>query len=104
MLKAVIVAAICSALVLPFLYAQGGVENGKTLFTAQKCQLCHVIGATAGKKKPLDGVGKKLGAAEIKSWIVNPKGMKADTKMKAYAALPAKDVDALVSYLATLKD
>ena len=104
MLKAVFVVSICLALVIPFLNAQAGVEDGKTLYASQKCQLCHSVGAPAGKKKALDGVGKRLGAAEIKSWIVNPKGMKADTKMKSYSALPAKDVDALVGYLSTLKD
>ena len=52
---------------------------------------------------PLDGVGSKLSAADIKKWIVSPKEMKADTKMKAYPSLTAEDLDAMVAYLASLK-
>jgi cbb3-type cytochrome oxidase cytochrome c subunit len=54
-------------------------------------------------------VGAKLSPAETKEWIVNAPAMtakmKADRKpaMKAYATLPAADVDALVAYLQTLK-
>ena len=77
--------------------------EGKAVYTAQKCQLCHSIAGVGNKKNPLDGVGKKLSAEDIKKWIVNPKGMKADTKMKAYPSLPAKDLDSLVAYIASLK-
>ena len=55
------------------------------------------------KKNPLDGVGKKLSAEDIKKWITTPKAMKPDAKMKAYPNLPAKDLDALVAYLLSLK-
>jgi len=78
-------------------------QEGKAVFTAQKCQLCHSIGGVGNKKSPLDGVGKKLSAEEIRKWITNPKGMKADTKMKAYSDLPAKDLDALAAYIVSLK-
>jgi cytochrome c2 len=79
------------------------IANGKTVYTAQKCQLCHSIAGVGNKKSPLDGVGKKLSAEDIKKWIVNPKEMKADTKMKAYPSLPAKDLDSLIVYMASLK-
>ena len=41
-------------------------------------------------------------AEELKKYIVNPKSVKADSKMKAYSSLPAEDMDALVAYLGTL--
>jgi mono/diheme cytochrome c family protein len=85
------------------------VEKGLKLYAEQKCQMCHSIQGKGNAKGPLDGVGSKLSAAEIKQWIVDPKTMTEKTKaerkppMKAYANLPAEDVDALVAYLATLK-
>lgn len=89
--------------------AQGTVERGKEIFTQQKCSLCHSIEGKGNKKGPLDGVGTKLTAAEIRQWIVDSKTMTEKTKaarkppMKAFASLPAADVDALVAYLQTLK-
>jgi mono/diheme cytochrome c family protein len=100
-----LVAVACVALIgAGFAYAdQAAVAEGAKVYAAQKCKLCHSIAGAGSKKNPLDGVGKKLGAADIKKWITNPKEMKADTKMKAYPNLPAKDLDALVGYLASLK-
>ena len=83
-------------------------KKGEALFTDQKCTLCHSIGDKGNKKGPLDGVGTKLKADDIRSWITDAKGMTAKTKatrkpeMKAYS-LPKDDVDALVAYLSTLK-
>lgn len=85
------------------------VETGKKLYTAQKCQMCHSISGVGNKKFPLDGVGKKLNAADLKLWIVDPKAAEkkfnstAKPPMKAYANLPAADVDALVAYMLSLK-
>ena len=68
-----------------------------------KCSMCHAIEGKGNKNMPLDGIGAKLSAADIKKWIVSPKEMKADTKMKAYPSLSAADLDALVAYLSSLK-
>ena len=78
------------------------------MFTDQKCTLCHSIAGKGNAKGSLDGVGSKLSADEIRSWITDPKGMAAKTKatrkpeMKVYT-LPKDDVDALVAYLSSLK-
>jgi mono/diheme cytochrome c family protein len=86
------------------------VENGAKVFAAQKCSLCHSIAGKGNAKGPLDDVGTKLKADEIRDWIVKPAEMaakaKADRKppMPAkYASLPKDDLDALVTYLASLK-
>jgi mono/diheme cytochrome c family protein len=85
------------------------IEAGKKVYGAQKCQTCHAIAGTGGKaSSPLDGVGSKLTAAEIKAWITNPDPLQAKikpapkVKMKKYT-LPDADLDALVTYLASLK-
>jgi mono/diheme cytochrome c family protein len=84
------------------------VAKGQQVFTDQKCSLCHSIAGKGNAKGSLDGVGTKLSADEIRSWITDAKGMTAKTKatrkpeMKAYT-LPKDDVDALVAYLSSLK-
>ena len=90
--------------------AQGAAhEQGKQVYAAQKCQVCHSIGGVGNKKGPLDEVGTKLSAGEIREWIVSAPEMTAKTKstrkplMKAYASLAKEDLDALVAYLHSLK-
>src|SRR5438093_367339 len=84
------------------------IAKGQQVYADQKCGLCHSIGDKGNKKGPLDGVGSKLSAAEIREWITDAKGMTAKMKptrkpeMKAYT-LPKDDVDALVAYLGSLK-
>jgi mono/diheme cytochrome c family protein len=84
------------------------VSRGEKVFTDQKCSLCHSIGGHGNAKGPLDDVGSKLSADEIRQWITNAKEMTAKTKatrkpeMKQFT-LPKDDVDALVAYLQTKK-
>jgi mono/diheme cytochrome c family protein len=84
------------------------VTKGAEVYTAQKCAMCHSIGDKGNKKGPLDGVGSKLSAADIKAWMTDAKGMTAKTKatrkpdMKQYT-LPADDLDAIVAYMVSLK-
>jgi mono/diheme cytochrome c family protein len=84
------------------------VAKGQQVYTDQKCSLCHSIAGKGNAKGPLDNVGGKLSADEIRSWITDAKGMTAKTKatrkpeMKMYT-LPKDDVDALVAYLSSLK-
>jgi mono/diheme cytochrome c family protein len=86
------------------------VKRGQQVYTAQKCQTCHSIAGKGSKKSPLDGVGAKLSADEIREWIVHPSDMTAKTKStkkppmpNKYSKLPAADIDALVAYMQSLK-
>ncbi len=85
-------------------------DKGQKIFADQKCSLCHSVAAKGNAKGPLDDVGSKFTAAELREWIVDPAGMSAKNKavrkpaMPAkYASLPKDDIDALVAYLSTLK-
>jgi len=88
--------------------AQDAKVKGEKVFTDQKCTLCHSISGHGNAKGPLDDVGSKLSADEIRQWITDAKGMTAKTKatrkpeMKQFN-LPKDDVDALVAYLQTMK-
>jgi mono/diheme cytochrome c family protein len=85
-------------------------KRGEEVYTAQKCQMCHAIAGKGNKSNPLDGVGARLSAEDIKRWITHPAEMTAKTKstkkppMPAkYASLPPADLDALVAYMQSLK-
>jgi mono/diheme cytochrome c family protein len=81
---------------------------GAKVFTDQKCALCHSVAGKGNLKGPLDEVGTKLSADDIRAWITDAKAMTAKTAaarkpvMKEYT-LEKHDVDALVAYLSTLK-
>jgi mono/diheme cytochrome c family protein len=83
--------------------------HGKQVFTDTKCGVCHSIAGTGNKKGPLDDVGAKLSAADIRAWITSAPEMAAKAKsdrkppMKAYTDLSKSEVDDLVAYLQTLK-
>src|SRR6266545_1535331 len=84
------------------------VTKGMEVYAAQKCAVCHSIGDKGNKKGPLEGVGAKLSAAELREWMTDAKGMTAKTKaprkpaMKSYE-LPKDDLDAVVAYMVSLK-
>jgi mono/diheme cytochrome c family protein len=86
------------------------IARGQEVYAAQKCMTCHAIAGAGNKTNPLDGVGAKLSASEIREWIVDPVEMTKKTRstrkplMQArYAGLPAADIDALVAYMQSLK-
>ena len=86
------------------------VKKGQQVYDAQKCQVCHSVAGKGGKANPLDGVGPKLSADDIRQWIVEPIDMakkanstKKPPMPKKYDKLPAADIDALVAYMVSLK-
>jgi mono/diheme cytochrome c family protein len=84
------------------------VKKGMQSFTDQKCSVCHSIGDTGNKKGPLDDVGLKLSADEIRQWLTDSKAMTEKSgatrkpPMKEFK-LSKGEVDGLVAYLQTLK-
>jgi mono/diheme cytochrome c family protein len=107
-----LVVALAAALSLatpPFAAAQDAAK-GEGVYSAQKCSVCHVIAGKGNKQNPLDGVGAKLSADDIRAWIVDPVAMAAKTSStkkppmpKKWANLPAADLDGLVAYMQSLK-
>lgn len=104
-----LLAVMAVALVPRATMAQDAAQ-GEQVYAAQKCQMCQMVAGKGNKNSPLDGVAARLSAADIKEWIVDPVAAAtkhASTKKplmpKAYAKLPAKDIDALVAYVQSLK-
>ena len=85
------------------------IAKGQKVYAANKCSTCHSIEGKGNKKGPLDEVGSKLSADDIRAWMLHPDEMAAKAKstrkpvMKAYDKLPKDDLDALVAYLQSLK-
>jgi mono/diheme cytochrome c family protein len=105
--------ALCAVIAAPLAAAgqdDAQIKRGQEVYTAQKCQLCHSVAGKGSKTNPLDGVGAKLSADDIRKWITHPDEMTAQTKStkkppmpKKYDKLPAADLDALVAYVQSLK-
>jgi len=99
---------LCLVAGIPAASAQDLNAKGEKLFADQKCTLCHSIAGKGNAKGPLDDVGSKLSAADIRAWITDANAMTAKTgatrkpAMKQFS-LEKDDVDALVAYLTTLK-
>lgn len=107
---ALTIGACVVVLALPRASEAQDAAKGAQVYTAQKCSMCHNISGKGAKMNTLDGVGKKLSAADIREWIVNPVEMTKKAKSTAkppmpnrYAKLPAADIDALVAYMQSLK-
>ena len=106
----VVLSAIVMASLIPALAAAQDAAKGEQVYAAQKCSMCHQVAGKGNKLSPLDGVGKKLSAADTKEWIVDPDAAakkhgstKKPAMPKTYAKLAAADVDSLVAYLQSLK-
>ncbi|HEX5068789.1 MAG TPA: cytochrome c [Vicinamibacterales bacterium] len=88
---------------------KAAIDKGMKVYdtATPKCSACHQIAGKGSAKGPLDAVGTKLSADEIRAWITDPKGTAAKAKkpttMPAYPKLTKDDVDALVAYLSSLK-
>ncbi len=84
-------------------------DAGAAVYAAQKCSLCHSLGGRGNAKGPLDDIGSKLTADDIRKWIVTPADMAAKSPstrkpaMRAYPNLPKAELDALVAYMAAQK-
>jgi mono/diheme cytochrome c family protein len=83
--------------------------DGAQVYAAQKCGMCHSVAGKGNPKGPLDDVGRRLTADDIRLWLTSPKEMAEKSKsvrkppMKSFASLKSDDLDSLVAYLQTLK-
>ena len=78
------------------------------LDTKQGCARCHSIAGRGNPRSPLDGVGARLSAVEIRRWITPPQEPAAlpDNFRAWHANLPLTEPqrEALVAYLLNLRD
>jgi mono/diheme cytochrome c family protein len=86
------------------------VTAGRKVYEQQKCASCHQIAKRGNSRFPLDGVGSKLPPEQLRRWMTDTAEMEAAlprlpairmSEMKF--RLNARELDALVAYLASLK-
>lgn len=83
-------------------------EAGRQIYGQQTCALCHSIAGQGNPRKPLDGVGAKRSASELRNFITGADSLQAllpenIRKMKqGYRKLSDDDLDALVIYMQSL--
>ena len=81
-------------------WAAGDAANGKALFAANKCAVCHKEGSKTGK--PIAAIAGG-GDARIKGAITNPKGtLGPDVKMPA-AKLSDEQMNDIIAYMRSCK-
>ena len=85
------------------------IARGREVYLAAECSSCHAIDGEGNPRNPLDGVGSNLSPEEIRHFTIADPAVAEDlapriaAAKKEFAKLPAKDLDALVAYLASLK-
>lgn len=86
------------------------VEAGHAVYEAQGCAMCHAIAGEGNPRYPLDGVGGRRDAAELRDWILATGAAEEALPARAarmkqdYRALAGSELDALVAYLQSLTD
>ena len=85
------------------------VQRGEQLYAEQKCAMCHSLAGKGNKAGALDDVGTRLTEEEIRQWMINPRVMAEKTKatrkplMPAYAKMSKEDLEAVITYMRSLK-
>ena len=87
------------------------IEAGRRLYEAQKCSVCHLVAGQGNKRFPLDGVGGRLTAADIRRWFTHTVEMEDRLAKQPAIRMSSRkyrfsdpELDALVAYLQSLKE
>jgi cbb3-type cytochrome oxidase cytochrome c subunit len=90
--------------------AASTIAAGRKIYESEKCFTCHQIAGQGNKVFPLDGVGSRLTAADIRRWFTHTAQMEAKLRRQPAIRMSSKkyrfnaaELDALVAYLQSLK-
>ena len=84
------------------------VEAGYRVYRQQTCARCHSIAGKGNSRNPLDGVGSRRSAEELRQWITGAENLKQQIPERAYGLKQAyrematDELDVLVVYLQSL--
>jgi len=85
-------------------------QRGAEVYRSQACAACHALAGQGNASHPLDGIGTRLAAPEIRQWITADPDVASQLSVRVrkrkavYAALPEEDLAALVAFLAQTSD
>lgn len=85
------------------------VARGGDLYEALSCSRCHRVDGQGNPRSPLDGVGARRPASELRDWLTGG-GSARDRLPRSvvrtkgeFTALAPEELDALVEYLSSLR-
>jgi len=82
---------------------------GRAVYVANSCASCHAVAGDGNPRYPLDGVGARRTAAELRAWTVGAEVLadslppSAFRAKQGYQRIGAEDMAALVQYLSALR-
>ncbi len=85
------------------------IEAGRQVYKQQACARCHSIAGKGNSRNPLDGVGIKRTADELRNWIIGADTIQGSVPegvfklKKTYRGLTERDLDSLVIYMQSLQ-
>ena len=87
---------------------RGQVRHGKTIYAREGCAKCHYLAGKGGNvQHPLDGVGTKFTAEQIRNILASPRTVFPAhipaEGMPSYGKLARADFGDLVAYVCSLK-
>lgn len=85
------------------------IEAGKQVYQQQNCSRCHSIAGEGNPRNPLDNIGEKRSAEELRDYITGADRLQKiiserSLKLKQqYRLLPVDELDALIVYMQSLR-
>ena len=83
--------------------------EGIKVFQEQKCSLCHSIAGVGSPRSPLDGIGDRRPASELRDWITgsgsasNGLAPSIIKRKQRFHEISTNEMEALILYLSSLK-
>jgi hypothetical protein len=84
--------------------------RGRAVFQSAGCTRCHSVAGVGSPRNPLDGVGSRRNDAGLRAWTLGADPL-ADSlppsalrTKQGYRALEAADLNALITFLGSLKE
>ena len=87
---------------------QKRIEHGLQIYNQQGCSLCHAIEGHGNPRSPLDGVGSKRSAEELRHWVIGSDEIQGQLsersfKFKQAHRITDHELESLIYYLQSLR-
>jgi cytochrome c5 len=85
------------------------IAAGREIYQQQECATCHAIAGQGNPRNPLDDVGARRSAQELRDWTIGADAVqeilspRAFDRKQAYRHLPDEDLRVLVIFLQSLR-
>ncbi len=93
----------------PAILSPQSVAAGQQIYQQQSCVRCHSIAGKGNPRNPLDGVGARYSAEQIRYWITGADALQSVLPKRAfkikqiYKELSDEDINVLVVFMQSLR-